>query len=150
MAAQKIDATAELAPVNMDLFRTTRSGAGRAPTVLDKGLLKTIHEIIEKNGGMQGFKTFTSDTAQTDAYNDARASAAIKAGTETPARITVAAMAEKNARKDAARFTAYANASADSLGKAASLRVRNEGTEDHPQARWGFVLVSHRAVKAAK
>ncbi len=137
---------ADVMPLDAAAFATHRTGAGRQATVLAPDLLARIKEIVVANGGMQGFKTFTSSKAEADAYNDLRATAAKKAEKEVPTAIGIVDNALRLARKDASRFTAYVTEVAENLDtpKAVSLRVRNEGTEDHPQARWAFVLVNHR------
>jgi hypothetical protein len=137
---------ADVMPLDAEAFRTRRTGAGRAATVLAPDLLARIREIVVANQGMQSFKTFTSSKAEAEAYNDQRATAAKKAEKEIPTPLGIVENAIRLARKDAARFSAYVNEVAANLDtpKAVSLRVRNEGTEDHPQARWAFVLVNHR------
>lgn len=134
----------DIAPLDVDAFRTRRHGAGRKPTVLDAGILKKLTEVVTAGGGLMGTKHFSSTSAEVDAYNDKRASEAKKAEREAPPVLTKVQNAERLARKDAARFTPYVQNIADSMGKAASLRVRNEGTEDKPAVRWAFVIVNTR------
>jgi hypothetical protein len=152
----KADALEDILPLDAAAFKTKRTGAGRAAIALDAVLLERIKAIVVANGGMMGGKFFTSDLNATTAYNDQRATAAKTAGKEAPAPISIEGHATILARKDAARFTPYVESVADNLtddkgepaSKAVSLRVRNEGTGDHPQCRWAFVLVNHRERKA--
>lgn len=139
-------ALADIAPLDIEAFKTHRHGAGRKPTVLDDGILNKLREVITANGGMMGTKHFSSTSAEADAYNDKRESDAKTADREIPPRLTKVGNAERLARKDAARFTPYVNRIADEMDppKAASLRVRNEGTEDKPAVRWAFVIVNTR------
>jgi type IV secretory pathway TrbL component len=153
--ATKIDALADVMPLDAEAFRTKRTGAGRSKTVLDPALLARIAEIVTKNNGMQGAKLFTSTAVETAAYNDNRNTAAKTAGKETPAAITNEANAERLARKDASRFSQYVNEIAATMepSRAVSLRVVNENRDadthnDNPQMRWAFVLVNHRERKA--
>lgn len=147
-----VDALADVAPVDIEAFKTHRTGTGRKAVELDKGLLARVRDIVMAHGGLMGTKFFTSTQAETDAYNDMRETAAKKAEREIPPRITVEANAARLARKDAARFTRYVeeigasltDKAGDPAPKAVSLRVRNDGTEDNPQCRWALVLVNHR------
>lgn len=134
----------DVAPVDIEAFKTRRHGAGRKAVVLDDGILKQLTKIVTAAGGLMGTKHFGSTSAEADAYNAQRETAAKKADREVPEPLSKVGNAERLARKDASRFTPYVNRIADDMGKAASLRVRNEGTEDKPAVRWAFVIVNTR------
>lgn len=137
----------DIMPLDAEAFKTRRHGSGRPQLVLSEELLAKVREVVTANGGMQSANYFTSTSAEADAYNAARDKAAAEAKREAPDHITKVGNAERLARKDAGRFAPYVNAIADELEKAASLRVRNEGTADKPNCRWAFVLVNHRQRK---
>lgn len=140
----------DVAALDPEAFKTHRHGAGRKAIALDDGILKQLRTLITANNGMMGTKHFGSTSAEAEAYNGQRETAAKKAGREVPPPLTKVGNAERLARKDASRFTPYVQRIADEMDppKAASLRVRNEGTEDKPACRWAFVIVNTRERKA--
>lgn len=140
-------ALADILPLDAEAFKTRRTGGGRKPIELAPDILAKVREIVTANGGLMGSQFFTATSADTDAYNDKRASDAKSRNAEAPERISKAGNAERLARADASKWAPYVNAVADELEKAVSLRVRNEGNEDKPNCRWAFVLVNHRERK---
>jgi hypothetical protein len=150
---------ADIMALDMESFKTRRRGSGRPTIVLSEDLLGKIRTLVTANNGMQSSQFFTSTSAEADAYNAertkafeiraAKLAAENKEAGDAPAAITKTGNAERLAKIDAQRFAPYVNAVAEELDKGVSLRTRNEGNEDNPSVRWGFVLVNHRAPKGS-
>jgi hypothetical protein len=138
---------------NAELFASKR--AGRPETVIDPKTYEQVHNLLAKDGLVQGQDFYTASKAETEAFNGQRETYDKTNGHEIRPAITIAAMATRKARQAANLIQPYVLQAIDTStdtrihGKAASLRFVNSGTEDNPSVLWAFVLVSPR-VRAPK
>lgn len=133
---------------NAELFKSHRQG--RAKVEINPKILAQVTSLLKQHGIVQGQDIYTATQTETDAFNDKRASAAKSAGKEAPERITVAAMAERNARRAANGILPYVVEAIDTTftGKSYSLRFVNQGASpEQPRVLWAFVLINERVRK---